>query len=137
MDDGSVFERIGEAGFERLVAAFYRQIPDDDILGPMYRASPREGAESEEAHMAAAEARLRDFLIFRFGGPQRYIERRGHPALRKRHFPFQVDQTARDRWVLLMNNALDEAALDPEVAAVLREFLGSVATFLINSPDAG
>lgn len=137
MNEGDVFDRIGEDGFERLVAAFYRQIPGDDILGPMYRASPREGAESEAEHMAAAEARLRDFLIFRFGGPERYIERRGHPALRKRHFPFQVNQAARNRWMQLMNSALDEAALDPEVTAVLREFLGSVATFLINTPETG
>jgi len=132
--EDSVFARVGEEGFERLVAAFYRQIPDDDILGPMYRASNRHGAESEQAHMAAAEARLRDFLVFRFGGPPRYIERRGHPALRKRHFPFQLDQAARDRWMLLMNRALDEAGLDPEATAVMREFLGNVATFLINSP---
>jgi hemoglobin len=102
----------------------------------MYRTSDRHGAESEQAHMAAAEARLRDFLIFRFGGPARYVERRGHPALRKRHFPFQVDQAARDRWMLLMNRALDEAGLEPEATAVMREFLGNVATFLINSPEA-
>ena len=133
--EDSVFARVGEEGFERLVAAFYRQIPADDILGPMYRASEREGAASDEEHMAAAEARLRDFLIFRFGGPQRYIERRGHPALRKRHFPFEVNQAARDRWVQLMNRALDEAGLEPEATAVMREFLGNVATFLINTPQ--
>lgn len=131
--EDSVFARVGEEGFERLVAAFYRQIPGDDILGPMYRASDREGVESDAAHMAAAEARLRDFLIFRFGGPARYIERRGHPALRRRHFPFRVDQAARDRWVQLMDRALDEAGLDAEATAVMREFLGNVATFLINT----
>ena len=132
--EDSLFARVGEDGFERLIAAFYRQIPGDDILGPMYLASAREGAESDDAHMAAAEARLRDFLVFRFGGPQRYIDRRGHPALRQRHFPFRVDKAARDRWVQLMDRALDEAGLDPEATAVMREFLGNVATFLINSP---
>ena len=136
MNDADIYATIGEDGFERLVAAFYRQIPGDDILGPMYLASPREGAESEAEHLAAAEARLRDFLIFRFGGPERYIERRGHPALRKRHFPFEVNQAARDRWVRLMDNALDEVELPAEVTAVLREFLGNVATFLINTPQA-
>lgn len=134
--EDSVFARVGEEGFERLVAAFYRQIHDDDILGPMYRTSERHGGESEQEHMAAAEARLRDFLVFRFGGPARYIERRGHPALRKRHFPFKVDQAARDRWMLLMNRALDGAGLEPEATAVMREFLGGVATFLMNSPEA-
>jgi len=132
VDVEEVYRIIGEEGFERLVAAFYRQIPGDDILGPMYRAAEPGSVGTEEERMAAAEARLRDFLIFRFGGPQRYIERRGHPALRARHIPFQVDKAARDRWVLLMNNAIDEAQLPAEVADVIREFLGNVATFLIN-----
>ena len=129
-----VFARIGEEGFERIVAAFYRQIPGDDILGPMYRMSEADAGGTEDERMAAAEARLRDFLIFRFGGPTRYIERRGHPALRMRHFKFQVDKAARDRWVELMNRALDEAGLPPEITPVLREFLANVATFLINTP---
>src|SRR5688572_2389041 len=135
MEVEQVYAAIGEDGFERLVAAFYRQIPGDDILGPMYRMSEVDAGGTETARMAAAEARLRDFLIFRFGGPQRYVERRGHPALRMRHFKFQVNQAARDRWVELMNRALDEAALPAEVTPVLREFLGNVATFLINSPE--
>lgn len=133
--EDTLFARVGEDGFARLVAAFYRQIPGDDILGPMYRAAEPGDTRSEEARMAAAEARLRDFLVFRFGGPARYIEQRGHPALRKRHFPFAVNQAARDRWVQLMDRALDEAALGEEVTAVMREFLGNVATFLINSPE--
>ena len=134
--EDTLFARVGEDGFERLIAAFYRQIPGDDILGPMYRAAEAGDAGTDGERMAAAEARLRDFLIFRFGGPTRYVDRRGHPALRKRHFPFQVDQAARDRWVQLMDRALDEAALPEEVTAVMREFLGNVATFLINTPQA-
>ena len=134
MDVETVYEAIGEEGFTRLVRAFYKQIPGDDILGPMYRMSEGEEAGTEAERMAAAEARLRDFLIFRFGGPQRYIEQRGHPALRMRHVRFQVDRAARDRWVKLMDHALDEVNLHPEVTAVLREFLGNVATFLINRP---
>ena len=133
--EDTLFARVGEEGFERLVAAFYRQIPGDDILGPMYRAAEPGDTRGEAERMAAAEARLRDFLVFRFGGPARYIEQRGHPALRKRHFPFVVNRAARDRWVQLMDRALDEATLGDEVTPVMREFLGNVATFLINTPD--
>ena len=61
--------------------------------------------------LAGAEERLRGFLIFRFGGPPRYIEERGHPRLRMRHAPFAIGQAARNRWVQLMNNAFAEAAL--------------------------
>ncbi len=118
-----IFPAIGEAGFERLVAAFYRQVPGDSILGPMY---PREDLEG-------AEYRLRMFLIGRFGGPPTYIEQRGHPRLRMRHFPFQIDQAARDRWMQLMANALDEAQLPPEADAVLRHFFEGMSSFMMNS----
>lgn len=122
LSEDQVYAAIGEDGFHRLVAAFYRQIPGDDILGPMYPPDDLEGAQQ----------RLRDFLIFRFGGPQRYLEQRGHPRLRIRHAPFPVDERARDRWVQLMENALAEAAIPAQPAAMLRAFFGQVATFLRN-----
>jgi len=120
--EDEVYSRIGEKGFERLVAAFYRRVRSDDLLGPMY--PPHD--------LAGAEQRLRDFLVGRFGGPQRYVAQRGHPRLRMRHMPFAVDLAARDRWVALMQDALDETALEPDSAATLRGFFADTATFLIN-----
>jgi hemoglobin len=117
-----IYDRIGEDGFTRLIRAFYAQVPDDDILGPMYPADD----------LAGAELRLREFLIGRFGGPQRYIESRGHPRLRMRHAPFPIGQHARDRWMQLMSRALDETALPAEVDALLRQFFDHTATFMIN-----
>ena len=122
MTEDNLYARIGEEGFERLIRAFYAQVPNDDILGPMY---PKDD-------LAGAEQRLRDFVVGRFGGPPRYIEQRGHPRLRMRHMPFPIDRAARDRWVALMDRALDEAALPPDVTATLREFFHATATFMIN-----
>ena len=122
MDEASVYSAIGEDGFARLVRGFYKQVPDDPLLGPMY---PRDD-------LPGAEQRLRDFLIGRFGGPPRYVEERGHPRLRMRHMPFAIDGEARNRWVALMDRALDEAALPADVSAVLRAFFHSTATFLRN-----
>jgi len=125
--DAIVYQLIGEDGFERLTTAFYNRVKTDDILGPMYPDHDFEGAR----------LRLREFLIFRFGGPPRYIADRGHPRLRARHGPFPVDQAARNRWVQLMDAALAEAALPAEADAVLREFFHNTATFLINRNPAG
>lgn len=122
VSDGDIYALIGEDGFARLVAAFYAQVPGDDILGPMYPAGD----------MAGAEERLLDFLVGRFGGPPRYEESRGHPRLRMRHHPYQLDQAARDRWVQLMDHALAQAALPAEVTPFLREFFHGTATFLMN-----
>src|SRR4051794_10865123 len=116
--EAEIFNQIGEDGFRRLVAAFYAQVPGDEILGPMYPADD----------MTGAEERLRDFLIGRFGGPQTYIEQRGHPRLRMRHMPFKLNQAARDRWVQLMERALDEAQLPKESRDLLCAFFHHMAT---------
>ena len=126
MTDRDVLEALGEDGFARLVRGFYSQVPEDPILGPMY---PKED-------FAGAEERLRDFLIGRFGGPQRYIEQRGHPRLRMRHMPFAIDAAARNQWVMLMDRALADAKLPEDVTSLLREFFHGVATFIINRPKA-
>ncbi len=122
MEEHEVYAAIGREGFERLIAAFYKQIPHDDILGPMYRGRDLSGAEE----------RLRGFLIYRFGGPQTYIEERGHPRLRMRHAPFVVDQAARDRWMQLMRAALLETNLPADASAVLLRFFESTASAMVN-----
>jgi hemoglobin len=126
VEEHEVYAAVGQDGFERLIAAFYRQIPSDSILGPMYRGRD----------LAGAEQRLRGFLIYRFGGPQSYIEERGHPRLRMRHAGFVIDQPARDRWLQLMRAALSEVELPAEASEVLRNFFESTATFLINRSGA-
>jgi hemoglobin len=123
--DAIVFHLIGEEGFDRLTHAFYARVAADDILRPMYPSGDLE----------AARQRLRDFLIFRFGGPAHYIARRGHPKLRARHFPFAIDGPARNRWVELMESSLAETKLPAQAETILREFFRNTATFLINRND--
>ena len=125
MEEQEIYAVIGQEGFDRLVGAFYRQIPTDPVLGPLYPAQDFEGAEK----------RLRDFLLFRFGGPATYLETRGHPRLRMRHAPFAIGTAARDRWVELMDRALDEAELPAEAHEALKTFFGATATFLMNRPE--
>ena len=121
--DLDLYTALGEDGIARVVSGFYARVRTDALLAPMYPDDDWDGAEQ----------RLRDFLIGRFGGPQRYIEQRGHPRLRMRHARFRVDQAARDRWVELMSAAIDEADLPTEPAEAMRAFLADVATFLLNS----
>jgi len=125
LEESNIYSLIGEQGFERLIAAFYKQVPHDDLLAPMYAGRD----------LAEAEQRLRDFLVVRFGGPARYLEQRGHPRLRMRHAPFPVDQKARDRWVRLMDAAFQEAQLPSDAEQLLRAFFASTATFLINREE--
>ena len=120
--EDEVYTRIGEQGFTRLVAAFYRRVLTDEVLGPMY---PRHD-------LAGAEQRLRDFLVGRFGGPQRYIEQRGHPRLRMRHAAYAIDPDARDRWIACMRGALDALEPAPLLRAEVEDYFERAATAMLN-----
>lgn len=120
-----IFDQLGETGLTALVAAFYRRVRTDDLLGPLYPPDDWEGSEQ----------RLRDFLIYRVGGPPRYIEERGHPRLRIRHIPFAIGIAERDRWVALMTAALDETAVPSPSREILAEFFSQTADFMRNREE--
>jgi hemoglobin len=119
-----LYAEVGEEKLRRMVAAFYRRVQVDDLLGPMYPAEDWQGAED----------RLAGFLIYRFGGPQTYLEQRGHPRLRARHLPFVIGEAERDRWLELMAAAMQEAQVAEEAAAVMRGFFTQVAEMMRNQP---
>ncbi|QIM16743.1 globin [Leucobacter insecticola] len=115
----------GTETFEKIARAFYRGVREDPILAPMYPDDDWEGAEW----------RLRAFLEQYWGGPTTYSEERGHPRLRMRHQPFHVNPAARDRWLLHMNAALDEAALAPMHDAAFRDYVDRAAQAMVNRLD--
>ncbi len=121
-DDAQVFWQLGEDGLAKLVGDFYVRVRADDLIGPMYPDNDWENAER----------RLRDFLIGRFGGPQRYIEERGHPRLRMRHAPFSIGVAERDRWLELMGAAMDATEVPAPSRAILEPFFAQVADFMRN-----
>ena len=122
MDDSAIGEAFGEVGFTKLVSEFYLRVRTDDVLGPLYPDDDWEGAEK----------RLRDFLIYRFGVSDRYIQERGHPRLGMRHASFGIGLAERDRWLELMRAALDTVEVSDSVSEDLFSFLTQVAEFLRN-----
>lgn len=104
--------------------------------------------EREEPELAALHAQdapgkvsrqsrenFRLFLRFWLGGPQDYLERRGHPMLRARHAPFLVDKAMRDAWVRSMRAALDAVGIHGEIRTFLDGRFAHVADFLRNVPE--
>jgi hemoglobin len=121
----TLYAELGEPTLRALVTSFYQRVREDEIIGPLY----------PQDDWAGAEKRLADFLIFRFGGPQTYIEERGHPRLRMRHMPFSIGITERDRWLDLMGAAMQDTAIPPPQAETLAAFFAQVADFMRNRPD--
>jgi hemoglobin len=122
ISEADIYPLIGDDGFTRLIAAFYRRVPTDPILAPMYT----------NADLTGAEWRLRMFLIGRFNGPPVYIQERGHPRLRMRHDRFKVDRAAAERWLKLMAEAMAEAKLPADVQPILWDYFQNTAVAMIN-----
>lgn len=117
-----VAAEMGRDGIAALVAAFYRRVRTDDVIGPLYPPDEWDGAEE----------RLREFLWFRLLADQSYLEKRGHPRLRMRHLPFAIGEAERDRWLELMEASLEETRTPPRSRAALVPFFAQVAEFMRN-----
>ena len=119
----TLFDRAGGAPFfEALVKRFYAGVAADPVLRAVY----------PEADVAAAERRLRLFLIQYWGGPTTYDDERGHPRLRMRHVPFAIGPPERDRWLVQMRAALADLAPPDDVAAELERYFAMAAEAMRN-----
>jgi hemoglobin len=125
IDPRTIYDLIGEEGFNRLTAAFYEGVAQDPLLRPLY----------PEDELEPARRRLALFLMQYFGGPTTYSDERGHPRLRMRHMAFPIDQARRDAWMRHMSGAIDSLDLAPDVEAAMRRYFEDAATFLINRSE--
>ena len=116
---------LGEESLRNLVRSFYKKIRTDDLIGPMYPQDDWEGAEQ----------RLSSFLIYRFGGSPAYLQERGHPRLRARHLPFAIGINERNRWLKIMNEAMQESQIPKEQAVWMSAFFEQVADSMRNQPE--
>jgi hemoglobin len=87
------------------------------------------------ADLSDAHDKLFKFLSGWLGGPDLFVQEYGHPRLRQRHFPFAIDASARDQWMLCMNKALNEIAMDENFRDNLTQALQQLATHMINQDE--
>jgi hemoglobin len=73
------------------------------------------------------------FLEQYWGGPRTYSDRRGHPRLRMRHFPFKIGPIERDAWLRCMRIAVDEEGLTAPYRTRLWDYLEMAAQSMVNS----
>ncbi len=114
----------GDAAVRALVERFY----DLMDLEPAY-------AELRALHapdLAHAREKLYLFLSGWLGGPSLYIERYGHPMLRRRHLPFAIGLRERDQWLACIEQAMVEQGVADELRARLREAFFQTADWMRN-----
>ena len=114
----------GMETLRNLVETFYDIMDSDPKAQPIRAMHP--------ADLTSAREKLFMFLTGWTGGPQLYIERYGHPMLRKRHLPFAVDESARDQWMYCMIKAMHQLKMDEALMTKLAGQLYGVADFMRN-----
>ncbi len=122
MNEKDLFLKVGQKGITNITAEFYKIMREDDLVGKMYPDNDWEGAEE----------RLRDFLLFRLGGDDTYIKKRGHPRLRMRHAPYLIGEKERDRWMEIMDEAMKRCEIPEDAFEYLHAFFANVADFMRN-----
>ncbi len=117
-------ETGGTANIRVLVETFY------DVMDAEPKAAGIRAMHA--ADLTAAREKLFMFLTGWTGGPQLYIERYGHPFLRRRHMLFAIGESERDQWMYCMIEAMKKCNFDEKVMVKLTEQLYGVADFMRN-----
>lgn len=117
----NIYEALGEEKVRDLVRHFYQHVGLKPELRKLY---PED--------LAPAEERLFWFLSHVFGGPHTYLEQRGHPMLRRRHFQWPIDGKMRNIWLDCMLNSIDQIDMDTEIREALIAYFVKVANHMVN-----
>ncbi|HEY7987554.1 MAG TPA: group II truncated hemoglobin [Methylophilaceae bacterium] len=120
------FELLGGNAevIRELVERFYDIMDSDERAAGIRALHPQDLTSSRE--------KLFMFLTGWTGGPQLYIERYGHPFLRRRHLPFAVGESERDQWMYCMIKAMHDIGVTEPVITKLSAALWDVADFMRN-----
>lgn len=121
----SFYDTIGgEEKVRALVDRFY------DLMDELPEASEVRAMHAKS--LKASRQKLFEFLSGWMGGPNLYIENRGHPRLRMRHMPFSIGTEARDQWLRCMDQALDEVVQDEAVREQIKDSFARIADHMRN-----
>jgi len=125
MKPETLFDLMGGAPTVRqIVEEFYPRVEAHPDLKGLFPADIRPVMEKQYL-----------FLTQFFGGPPLYNQVHGHPMLRARHLPFEIDQNRARAWLQCMAQALSQVDLLPEVRDQVWQRLSHTAAHMINRPN--
>ena len=117
----------GEPAVRRLVDRFYDLMDETPELYVIRKLHPQDLSGSRE--------KLFMFLSGWLGGPQRYVQKHGHPQLRARHLPFAIGTDERDAWITCMKHAMEDCGIEEGMRAWLLKSLFGTADWMRNRRD--
>ncbi|SDA93301.1 hemoglobin [Sinorhizobium sp. NFACC03] len=82
--------------------------------------------------VSGSEEKFYEYLTGWLGGPPIYVEKRGHPMLRRRHFVAEIGPEERDEWLLCFTRALEEAIAHPKLRQIILDPITRLALHMQN-----
>lgn len=126
--DKSPFEQIGSEGIAQIALRFYAVMASEEP-----KLAQTHECDEQGRILPEMQEKFALFLVGWLGGPQLYVEKHGHPQLRRRHAHVRIDKAMRDAWLRCMAVALDEANLSRPLREFLDERFYGVANHLLNA----
>jgi hemoglobin len=124
----TLYEAIGgDDTVKALVQRFYQLM---DIL-PEARAC----RDIHPVDMTQSEAKFYDYMTGYLGGPPVYVEKYGHPMLRRRHFVAPIGPAEREGWLLCFKQALDETIKNPKLRDIIWPPIEKLALHMQNQEE--
>lgn len=121
----TLYEAIGGDATVRLLTRRFYELMD----------TLPEAARCRAVHppdLTGSEEKLYEYLTGWLGGPPIYVEKRGHPMLRRRHFIAEIGPAERDEWLLCFTRALEETVSHQELREIILEPITRLAFHMQN-----
>lgn len=128
IDTYNLFEKLGIDKLKELATTFYNRIYEDDNKEFLAMFPPNKEMAIQNHY---------EFFTQRLGGPSLYSDRKGHPALRRRHKSFPITQEFADHWLGIMKWAMEEVEIPREYFQDIYDYIEDTANFLVNIKEDG
>jgi hemoglobin len=121
--DDALYREWGEEKIREMVR-HHHGLLRKTVLGTMF---PQDDGAFEAATEKAA-----DFFVEALGGAKHFSDAHGHPALRMRHLHLEVDERARDIWLMMYRKTLSDLEMPAHLVEPFWAWIEALSIRMIN-----
>lgn len=118
----TLYQQIGPEQLVKLVDSFYNLVFASEKIGPLF------------IHSDKVLVKKKQFLFLTqfLGGPVLYSQEFGHPKMRMRHLPHQIDNAAKEEWLSCMKQAIETLEIGRDLKVELYNCFPQLAEHMVN-----
>ena len=118
-----IFKVAGEQALRALVLCHHQRLSESALHGLF---------PADEGDFIAGVTRAADYVVEICGGPNYFTSRYGKACMRKRHYPFAIDEEARDIWLHHLYLAFDDVGIPVEIRQEYWDWAEAFSIRMIN-----